>query len=181
MRTLVTCLLAASAVLATAAPGSAQDGLSFAYINSQRIMAEAPGAEAAREAFESQMQEYRDELTDLEEQLQAKVSDYDQRQVMMSPEAKRQEQQEILELQTEYDERRAQLQQQAAQRQSELVAPIMQQINDVITELREERGYTMIFDASAGSLIAADPDLDITDEVLQRLEARAEATASNGR
>lgn len=182
MSTLVrTHLVAAIALAVVAAPGRAQQGeATFAYINSQRIMAEAPGAQAAREALEAQMQQFQTELTDLEEQIKAKVAEYDQKQVMMSPEAKRQQQQEIVDLQNRYEQRRAELQQQAGQRQSELVEPIMQQVNEVITEIRAERGYTMIFDAAAGSLIAADPALDITDEVLQRLQTQAEATASNG-
>ncbi|MFW6201590.1 MAG: OmpH family outer membrane protein [Gemmatimonadota bacterium] len=181
MRTLMTCLLAGSAVVASAAsPAAAQDDLSFAYIDSQRIMDEAPGAQEARAELERQIEEFQAELQELEQEIQQRIEEYDQRQVMMSPEARRSEQEEILELQNEFDQRRTELQQAASQRQSDLLEPIMQRINEVITALREERGYTMIFDSAAGALIAADPSLDLTGEVLERLRAEAEATASNG-
>ncbi|MFW6202066.1 MAG: OmpH family outer membrane protein [Gemmatimonadota bacterium] len=181
MRTLMTCLLAGSAVVASAAaPAAAQDDLSFAYIDSQRILREAPGAQEAREELQRELEGYQAELQELEQEIQQRVEEYDQRQVMMSPEARRSEQEEILELQNEFDQRRTELQQTASQRQSTLFEPIMERINEVIMVLREERGYTMIFDSAAGALIAADPSLDLTDEVLERLQSQAESTASNG-
>lgn len=175
MRTLTTSLFTAAAVALAAVPVSAQDAPNFAYINSQRIIQEAPGAQEARQAFERDMAEYQAELQQLEEELKGMMDEFEQRQVMMSPEARQNRQQEILQKQREYQQRAEELQERAAQRQNELVEPIMNRIQTVIEELRQERGYTMIFDAAGGALIAADPALDITEEVLSRLRA----TASN--
>ncbi|NIQ59380.1 MAG: OmpH family outer membrane protein, partial [Gammaproteobacteria bacterium] len=63
--------------------------------------------------------------------------------------------------------------QQAQARQQELMQPIMAKIERVLEEIREEQGYIMIFDAASSGLIAADPTLDLTSEVLQRLQALA--------
>jgi Skp family chaperone for outer membrane proteins len=61
----------------------------------------------------------------------------------------------------------------AQSRQQELVAPIYEAVSNVLVTLREEEQYTMIFDAAAGALIAADTALDITSQVLQRLRAQS--------
>ena len=74
-----------------------------------------------------------------------------------------------MERQDAYEQRRLQIEQAAAQRQQELVQPIMETINRVIQELREEENYTFIFDVSAGGLIAADEAYDLTDEVIARI------------
>ena len=61
----------------------------------------------------------------------------------------------------------------AGQRQQELVQPVMDKINQVIEQIRAEGAYTLIFDVSAGGVVAADPGLDLTQEVIRRLKAAA--------
>ena len=63
-------------------------------------------------------------------------------------------------------------------RQAELVEPVMERINAVIEDIRADGGYSMIFDVAAQGIISADPDLDLTAEVVRRLQAGA-ATAGN--
>lgn len=174
MRTFTSNLLAVAGLAALALPAAAQDGPpqngpGFAYIDSRRIFAEAPGAEEARGKFDQAMAGYQQELKKLEDELQAMVTEYEQQQVMLSPEAKQQQQEEIRAKQTAYQQRAMELEQTAAERQAELMQPIMEQVNTVIGELREERGYTMVFDLAAGAIIAADTTLNITDTVLARL------------
>lgn len=162
--------------LVAVAPAHAQtDDAQFAYIDSQRIIAETPGAQEARETIQQEMASFQQELDQLEAEIKTLMDEYDQKQVMLSPEAKRAEQQEILTKQQEYQRRAAELQQQAAQRQAELFQPIMQRINSVISDIRREEGYAMVFDVAGGVLVAADPGLDITDQVIARL--RADTTA----
>ena len=57
------------------------------------------------------------------------------------------------------------------QRQAELIQPIMEEVTSVIEALREEGNYSLILDAGAGSIISADPSLDLTQEVISRLES----------
>lgn len=95
MRTLTSNLLAAAGLAVLALPAAAQDGPRIAYINSQKIFQEAPGAEEARNQFEQAMAGYQKELQGLEAELKTLIEDYEQQQVMLSPEAKEQKQQEI--------------------------------------------------------------------------------------
>ncbi|MGH7480634.1 MAG: OmpH family outer membrane protein [Longimicrobiales bacterium] len=168
-----TCLVA----LAGASDARAQQGSGIAFINSQRIIEQAPGAQEARETLEAEMQQYRTELQQLEQELQAKIQDYQQQVGTMTEEARAAREQEIREQRQQLQQRATELDQQAAQRQQQLVEPIMQQIEDVIEALRVERNYAMIFDSAPGtSLIAADPSLDITDDVIQRLRQTAQSS-----
>ena len=168
--------LAIFALLAVAGPLAAQQATpKIAYINSQRIIQEAPGAQEARQTLEQETASYRAELQKLEEELQKLIQDYQQKEGMMTAEAKQQQQATIRQKQQELQQRAGQLEQQAGQRQAELVQPIMQRIEQVIDDIRQQENYAMIFDAAAGGMIAADPALDITDTVLARLQQTAQS------
>jgi len=178
MRVLTTLFMAAAGLGAFALPAAGQGAPKIGYIDSRRLIAEAPGAKEAQASFERDMQRYRAELQQLEDSIKALLSEYEQKQVLLSPEAKRQKEEEIRQKQRAYQERAGQLENEAARRQAELVEPIMNRIQEVLEQLRKEGGYAMIFDAAAGALVAADTTLDLTDEILRRL--RQTASASSG-
>lgn len=179
MRTLLSGLILAAGIGAFAMPAQAQAQTpKFGYINSQRIIAEAPGAQEARQTMEQRMTAARQELEALEDTLQTMVAEYEKQQVMLSPDARKQREDAIRQKQAAYQQRATQLEQQVAQRQQELVQPIMDRIESVLSELRKEGNYAFIFDQAAGAIVAADPALDLTPQVLQRLKAMAAAPAS---
>jgi len=152
----------------------AQQAQRYAYINSQRIMAEAPGTSEAQSAFEQDMQRYRSELEQLETELDTLQQNLERQQGTLSAAARQERQQEIQQKFMAYQQRQAELEREAQQRQAELVSPIMQRITVVIEQIREEGGYAMIFDAATGALITADPSLDLTEQVLERLRTTAQ-------
>lgn len=181
MRGLKIILMAAAGLGALAVPAAGQGAPKIAYVDSRRLIAEAPGAKEAQESFERDMQRFRAELQQLEDSLKALLSEYEQKQVLLSPEAKRQKEEEIRQKQRAYQERAGELETQAARRQAELVEPIMNRIQEVLNQIQREGGYAMIFDAAAGALVAADTTLDLTDEVLRRLRQTASASSSGSR
>lgn len=173
------CLLAGVLVVAmTAGLEAQQDGqqppaeAEFVYIDSQQLLQEAPGATEAQKQWQQEMSEYRSEIEQLRSELDSLQSEYQQQQGMLSEDAREERRQEIAEKQQQLQERARELEQEAGQRRQELLAPILDEVRSVIQEIRDEQGYTMVFDAAASGLLAADPELDITDRVVQRLEGR---------
>lgn len=165
-------LAAVVALLVTAGMGSASAQTpKYAYINSQRILAEAPGTSEAQDEFESSMEQYREQLESLEAELQTLQDNLERQQSTLTATVRQERQQEIQQKFMAYQQRRQELEQQAQQRQAQLVEPIMRRIQTVIEQIRTEGNYSMIFDGAAGAIITADPALDLTDEVLQRLAA----------
>ena len=152
-----------------------QAGLKIGYINSQSILDEAPGAQEARDQFNQEMEGVRAEVQQMGQQLDELIQQYEQQQLTLSPQAKEQREQAILTKRQDYQARVQELEEQADQRQQELVKPVMDRITRVIEEILAEGGYALIFDVAAGSIIAADESLDLTAEVLRRLNAQAGA------
>jgi outer membrane protein len=173
MRATVTALMAAAALALVALPAAAQAPVRIGYVNSERILESAPGAREAEQVFQREMQGFQSELQRMGEELQKMMSDFEQQQVMLSPDARRTRQEAIQQRQRQYMERQQQIEQQAGRRQAELVQPIMKRVNDAIEEVRQAGNYSLILDSASGLLVAADPALDLTDQVLARLRATA--------
>lgn len=152
----------------------------LAYINSNAIVAEAPGAEEAQATFEREMARWQSEVESLADSLQEMITAYEQQQVMLSPEAREQRQEQIQQKRLEFQQRTADLEQVAQRRRQELIQPIYDRITAVLMDVREEHSYTMIFDSAAGALIAADTALDITDIVIERLRAAPDESEGQG-
>jgi len=154
-------------------PGQAQAPLRIGYINSQAIMDQAPGTSEASAQFDREMEQLRAQLQPAADSLEQMISSYEAQQLTLSPAARQQREQTIVARQEALQQRAADLDQEANQRRAELVQPIMDQISQVIEALRVEGAYHLIFDVAAGSIIAADPSLDLTDEIVRRLQAAA--------
>jgi len=145
----------------------------LAYLNSQLILAEAPGRLEAQAQFEREMGTFRQRVQLMGDSLNALMADYNKQEVVLSPAAREQKQKSIREREEAYQKRTQQMQQQAEQRNVELMQPIMEQIQKIIDEIRAEENYTIIFDvgASGGGVVAADRNLDVTPRVIARLKA----------
>ena len=162
-------------LLALSAPRALHAQGKIGYVNSQNILAEAPGAKEAQTKFDAEMGQYKDEVQKMQTELEGLVKQYDQQQAMLSPSAKQQRQADIQTKQKAYQDRLAAIDQTAGKRQQELVQPVMDKINKIIETIRSEGNYAVIFDVASGGVVAADPGLDLTAEVIRRLKAESPA------
>jgi len=169
MRVFLPVLLA----LLLASSAEAQANLKIGYIDSQAILDQDPSARTAQQQFEASLATYQAEVQQLGEDLQLLIDQYEQQQAMLSDEAKANREEQIRLKQAQYQQRITELEQQAGVRQAELVEPVMERITAVIEEIRAEGNYSMIFDVAAQGIISADPALDLTAEVVRRLQAVA--------
>jgi outer membrane protein len=164
---------AVAALLVGAAPAAAQ--IKIGFVNSQKILAEAPGVQQVQQTLQAEMTRLRAPLDSMEQRLNAANTAFQQQQATLTPAAREQRQNELQQQFQAYQARGQQLQEQAQQRQQQLVQPVMQQINGAIEVLRREGAFTMIVDSSQGGIVTVDPALDLTDRVLQRMRGGAAA------
>lgn len=158
-------------------PASAQTGSKLAYINSQKILAAAPGAATVQQTLDGEMQKYQAELQRMETQLDSLQTSLTKQQATLSASAKQQRQTELQEKFAAYQKRRTELEQTAQQRQEELLSPIMTSISNIIEDIRKSGGYAMIFDAPRAGLVTADTTLDLSEQVIARLKTAPTAAA----
>lgn len=143
----------------------------FAFIRSQVILQRAPGSTEAQAAVAKERETLMGSAQRLQDSLKALADEYTRSQASLSPAQREQKEKAFRDKQTEYERRLGQMEQQMQQKQFELLQPIMNQIKAVLETVRNEEGYTFIFDVDAegGMIVAADKNLDITERVIARL------------
>ena len=176
-------ILSILAAVALAVPAAAQQppataaaspppALKIAFINSRQILQATPGYAAAESTFNRELTGYRAELQKLQQQLDSAVNAFDQQSIALSPAAKQSKQHELQQMQEHMQQRNTEIQGKMQQREQELLQPIQDRVNGIIQGIRAESNYAIIFDADApnSGIVAADPALNLTPKVLQRLQ-----------
>ena len=166
-------LMAALASIRAGVPLVAQDdgNSRVGVFNADRVLAESqPGVQAL--ALFNQLRDQR--VGEL--QVQQNAINSLQQQAMTSavgsPEAARL-QREMEDLMLRLERLQQDVQQELSVRQNELTGDLMQTVADVVSTIGEEGGYALIFNAVQSGVVYVLPTLDITDEVIQRVNARS--------
>ena len=171
MRALYIAVTAVAGLAAMAVPARGQ-GLKIAYIDSRRLLQEAPGAQEARAQIQQEANAFQAQVQVLQDSLDAMIADYQRKSVLLSPDEKKKQEDAIVARRNAYDQRMNGLQNQSQQKQNDLMAPVMNKIQDVLDAIRTEEGIAIIFDAAQG-IVSADSTLDKTATVLARMKASA--------
>ncbi len=175
-RFVLVCLAALAAVPSVASaqgPSTAPAGpAKIAFINSREILQKTPGYAAAESTYLKEVDGFRIELQKLQTSLDSAVQVLDQQSIALSPATRRVRQDSLRAMNQRMEQRNTELQVRARQREQDLLAPIQARVNSVIQGIRAELNYSLILDADApgGIIVAADPALNITAKVLQRLK-----------
>jgi outer membrane protein len=158
-------------VLLAAAGASAQ--LKIGYVDLQRALNESEPGKAAKERFKVQvdrlqvdLKKKKDQLDSLKEQLEKKSS------VMKEEEARNLQkdyERKLRDFERSYKDSQGELQ----QKDNELTVELLKELQGVIEQFGKENGYSMILEQSSSSVLYGSPELDLTEQVIARYNARA--------
>ncbi len=166
---------ATSVVVAQGTPPAPATTISMkiAYLNSNQVLEGAPGRTEALAQFEKETLPVRTQMQRMSDSLQSIIGEYQKAAAQLTAAQRSQREAAIGAKQQEYQQRAQEMQQSAQARQEELMAPIMEQVNKVIQDVRAEDGYAFIFDAGAQVpfIVSADKNLDITSRIIDRLKS----------
>jgi outer membrane protein len=156
-----------------AGSAAAQAGPKFGYVNSAKILADAPGRAEAEAQFNTEVKAYQAQLQRMSDSLQLLAANFDKEAPKLDSATRVTRATSIRTKEADYQKRAQTLDQQMQARQAELVRPLMEQVQKIIEQVRAEDNYAMIFDVGSQTsvIVAADKNLDITDKVMTRLKA----------
>ena len=143
------------------------------YVNSARLLPQAPGFADAQQTIETENEGVKAQLQKMSDSLDKMIADYQKVQSTLTPAQKSQREATIKAKQQEFQQRAQQIEGRTQQHQAELIQPIMEQVRQIIEGIRAEGNYAVILDAGSqsGVVVAVDTTLDITDKVLAKLAA----------
>jgi outer membrane protein len=164
--------LAALVVLSAPSALAAQAGaVKVAVIDSRILLDGAPGRAEASAAWDREFKLLQAEAGRMGDSLTAMIADYQKVEATLSPAQREERQKALRDKETEYRTRTQQLEDRASTRQAELLQPMIALVNKVIQDVRNEDGFTLIFDIASDNnpLVAFDRNLDITQRVLAKV------------
>jgi len=170
------CVLAVGFVGLSNAQAQQQD-LEIGYVDPQSILNKMPEMKAVQQRLQNFIDRKREEFANKQQNFQQQVSEYQQKQSVISESAKKKEEERLGKLNAELQQYQSQIQQEIQQKQQELVSPLLDQINSAVSTVAQDMGLTYVINTttSQGDVIIlyasdeAQQKYNITDQVMQEL------------
>jgi len=156
----------------------------MAYIDTDRIMMTSPETQEAQSILINERQKWEQEINDIDTELDQLYADYESKKMILTESGKQEAEAKIEELQqkrqTKIDEIFGE-NGKFVQKQNELLQPILNKLQTVIEKVAVENNYTVIFDAAAGGLLYAKPNMDITDIIIEEMQKTVDDSGSDSK
>lgn len=163
-------ILLSLTLLVMAISASAQK---FALIDMEYILKNVPAYERANEQLNQVSKKWQAEVEALNTEAATMYKNYQNEVVFLSEEQKKTKQDAIMKKEKEASELKRKYfgpEGELFKKRTALIAPLQEEIYNVVKEISELRGYSLVLDrASDASIIFASPKIDISNEVLQKL------------
>jgi outer membrane protein len=151
------------------------------YVNTQALMAAAPGRAAAEAAYNKEVEAFQKQQQAWSDSLKKQFDAYQKAEPTLTAAKKASEQERLQKLQQDLTNLNTLGEAKIQQRQNEVLAPLMEVVRGAIDEIRAEGGYAMIFSGDDNSpIVSADKNLDLTDKVVARLKTKAATAPASG-
>ncbi|MFP4182320.1 MAG: OmpH family outer membrane protein [Thiohalospira sp.] len=167
-------IVAALAVMGLAAVGpvSAQESdPRIAVVNVAKLFQEAPQAQEVNQRLEEEFGQRRQELGRQQEEIQEKQERLDSEGDLMSADQKASLEDEVRQGQQELARAQQSFEQDVNARRNEELGQVQRRIFEITEELAESEDYDVVL---GDNVIYASDSVDITPQVLERLESLAE-------
>jgi outer membrane protein len=143
----------------------------IATVNIQEVLLGSTAGQEVKKMLEAKVDELQGKFKKEQEEVDALRAEIEKKSSVWSPEVKdekeRDYQKRVREVQLKTEDAQFELQ----QMEKQLMSPILNELQQVIKELGEKNGYTLIMDSRAG-LLYVNESLDISDIVQQELDKR---------
>ena len=145
----------------------------FGFVNTERILREAPPAQRAQKKIEAEFKKRDDELAKIASELKKLQEELEKNAVTMSESQRRVKERDFGELNRDFQRKQREFREDLNSRRNEELAQVVQQANGVIRQIAEQEKYDIIFQDA----VFASPRIDITEKVIKALEAAAKPPA----
>ena len=156
-------------------PAPFPEGAKVAFVVLQRIANESADGKAATAKIQALQQKKANELSEKNKQLQGIQQKLEKEASVMSTTAQADLSKQAEKLNTEIQRFTQDAQQEIGELQEQLRQQFEARVQPLLEEVRKEKGLHFIFNAPDSGLVAVDPGLDISAEVIKKLDAKGTA------
>ena len=153
-------------------------GAKTAFINPQRIFQESVEGKAAVTRINTLIQKKQTEGQDRQKALQANQQKLQTSGAVMNEQARSQLEKEIEKQQVDGQRFQQDAQAEIQELQNEVQQEFIKKVSPLIVSVAKEKGLQMVFDLSNAGLAWWDPGLDLTNDVIKKLDGAKPAAAA---
>ncbi len=135
------------------------------FVNSQRVMNEAPQAAKAKKRIEKDFEKRDQDLQKIAKQLKEMQEALEKGGTTMAESDRRTKEREFGDLNRDFQRKQREFREDLSQRQNEETAAIFDRVNKIIKQIADAEKYDIIFQEA----VYASPRIDITDKVIKAL------------
>ncbi len=130
------------------------------HVNTQEIMTAMPESDSAKMRMEKNRKELESQLEQMQVELNKKYENYLENQDNYSKLVRQTKETELQELNQRIQQFQISAEQDLQQQRTSLFEPIYNKMNEAISKVGQENGYTYIFDTSTGGVAYSAEDAD---------------------
>ncbi len=150
-------------LLLVAVPARAE--LRFAYVDVQRALNECEAGKTAKAEFRNRVQGEEQKLQRQQNEVAALKDELEKKGMLMKPDQRQSLQDEYLNKAKNFERDYKDSKDDLERRDNEMTGKIVHDLAEVIRDLGEKNGYTMVMEK--GSILWGAPSIDITDQVIR--------------
>lgn len=171
-------LAATAAFLLAALPASAAE-FRAGYMDSQRVLSELDDVKAARSRLQRWMDGRQKELEGEQEALRKEKTTLEKQLATADDKVRQQKSEEFQKKVLELGKKMEKVQAEALEKEQKEMLPIRSRIDEIISRIAEREGLSMVFDRQASGLVFAQPQHDLTNEVIRAYNNSAKPKAKD--
>lgn len=172
MRMNRTLLLVAAALLLGWGIGATDDVVKIAFVDVEKVLATVDSGRAAREELERKSRSAQGRLAPIAEQIETMQKELQAKRFVMSEEAVRAKQLDLVELKNRYETKAKEEEGQFNVDQRRLTGPLVEKLESVLKEVGRDNQFSVILRVRGPSIVYAREALDITDLVVKIYNGR---------
>lgn len=153
-------------------------GAKFAYINPPRIFQEAAAGKAAVTRINALTQKKQTEFQGKQKAMADNQAKLQSSGGVMSDAARGQLEKEIERQRTELERFQQDAQAEINELQNEVQGEFVQKVNPILADIAKEKGLQILFNGGDAGFAWVDPALDLSSEVIKRLDATVKPSAT---
>ena len=161
-----------------APPKPFPEGAKIAYIDVNRVVVASAEGKAASGKLEAFKKKKSAEILEKNKSLEEMNKKLQQGGTVLNDQARAQLQADIGRLQREIQFLQQDAQAELQRMDQELQAEFQRKLNPVLNQVSEEKGLYMLFNIREAGALWWHPGLDLTDEIVKRLDAASKSTAN---
>jgi outer membrane protein len=151
---------------------TAQAKDTIAIVDIQRVVNESIIGKAARSNMESQVKKAKVKLSNLQADFEKGKTDLQKQAGILSGSALEERKESLGKKQLEVQRAYQDMQEQLAKANEKEIRKVVEEIQKVVDELADDKGYAFIFEKDRQSVIYANPQIDITQDVVKILDKK---------